>query len=91
QILIVNQFARIQTRDFKGRSVDIGKENDAYLNKAIHSSDIVLIAWGKRNQFPERQEAILELLRLSGEKVILSTKKHPSRGSYTDFIKPMTI
>ncbi|QBA63222.1 DUF1643 domain-containing protein [Muriicola soli] len=91
RILIVNQFARIQTRDFKGRSADIGKDNHAYLKNAICSSDIVLIAWGKRNPFPERQEVILNLLRHVGEKVILSTKKHPSRGSYTDFIKPMLI
>jgi hypothetical protein len=85
-ILIVNQFARIQTKNFKGRTSDIGPENDKHIQSAIGKSDIILIAWGKTNPYTERQQAIGDMIRLSKNKRILMTKKHPSRGSYQDFI-----
>ncbi|NNK21591.1 MAG: DUF1643 domain-containing protein [Flavobacteriaceae bacterium] len=88
QCIIVNQFARIQTRDFKGKQEDIGKQNDFYLERAILDADIVLLAWGKRNPYTERQEVILNLLKTLEKKLILESKKHPSRGSYKDFIMP---
>lgn len=91
QCFIVNQFARIQTRGFKGRTSDIGPENDHYIKSAIHKSDSILIAWGKTNSYTERQLGILEMIRASINKKVLMTKKHPSRGSYQDFISSCTI
>ncbi len=85
-IVIVNQFARIQTKNFKGRPTDIGPENNDHIQKAIHKSDIILIAWGKTNPYTERQQAILDMMQAYENKRILVTKKHPSRGSYQDFI-----
>ncbi len=86
KILIVNQFARIQTKNFKGRTSDIGPENDKHILKAICKSDIILIAWGKTNPYTKRQQAIQDMIKASENKRILMTKKHPSRGSYQDFI-----
>ena len=91
QCIIVNQFARVQTRDFKGKPQDIGKENDICIEKAVRASDIILIAWGKRNPFSERQQAIHKLLQKFGKKEILMTRKHPSRGRYIDFIMPFAV
>ena len=53
QIVIVNQFARIQTKNFKGLAEDEGPENKAHIAQAIRASDIILIAWGKTNPFKE--------------------------------------
>jgi len=91
EVHIVNQFARIQTRNFKGRPSDIGPENDHYIKSAIHKSDSILIAWGKTNSYTERQLAILEMIRTFKNKKMLMTKKHPSRGSYQDFISSYII
>ncbi|MEZ2416123.1 DUF1643 domain-containing protein [Muriicola sp. E247] len=91
QCIIVNQFARIQTRDFEGKKEDIGKQNDIYLERAIRDADIVLLAWGKRNPFSERQQMSHNMLKKFGKKEILMTRKHPSRGRYTDFIEPFEI
>lgn len=89
--IVVNQFARVQTKGFKGLKADIGVENDRHLKAAILASDLILIAWGKRNSFVERQEAILKLLKKTKGKKILMTRKHPSRGSYRDFVLPFEI
>lgn len=86
QIIIVNQFARIQTRDFKGSPDDVGHKNDFHIRNAIQESDSVLIAWGKANPYVLRQETILNMVREYPEKNVLMTKKHPSRGTYKDFI-----
>jgi len=88
QVLIVNQFARIQTKNFRGRPSDIGSENDNHIQKSIRKSDIILIAWGKTNPFTERQQVITQMIQAFENKKILMTKKHPSRGSYQDFITP---
>lgn len=85
-ILIVNQFGRIQTKNFKGRPSDVGPENDNYLQKAICQSDIIMIAWGKTNPYTDRQQAIQDMIRAYENKKVLMTKKHPSRGSYKNFI-----
>ncbi|WP_297764585.1 DUF1643 domain-containing protein [uncultured Muriicola sp.] len=85
-ILIVNQFARIQTKNFKARPSDVGPENNGHIQKAICQSDIILIAWGKINPYTERQQAIQDMIQAHKNKMVLMTKKHPSRGSYQEFI-----
>lgn len=88
RIIVVNQFARVQTNDFVGSEEQIGSNNEQYINDAIKESDIVLIAWGKRNPYTERQKSILSSIRKFPEKILLMTKKHPSRGTYKDFVLP---
>lgn len=88
---IVNQFGKVQTKNFQGRTVDIGKENDLYVQVAIEEADIVLIAWGKNNAYESRKKCILDLVRKSGKKEVFQTRKHPSRGRYRDFIVPLTL
>ena len=88
RIIIVNQFARVKTKDFVGSEEQIGPDNDIYLYNAIKESHIVLLAWGKKNPYVNRQETILRMIREFPEKVLLMTKKHPSRGAYKDFILP---
>ena len=89
-IIIVNQFARIQTKNFKGKARDIGSDNDIYISKAIDLSDIILIAWGKTNPFLKRQQDILKIISSFKHKKVLRTKKHPSRGTYQKFIVPFS-
>jgi len=88
EIIIVNQFAYIQTKDFKGSDKNIGVDNDVHIAQAIKSSDIILIAWGVSNKYRKRQLTINSILNKFSNKVLLQTKKHPSRGTYKDFIKP---
>ncbi len=85
-IHIVNQFGRIQTKNFKGNPSDVGPENNDHIQKAICQSDIILIAWGKINPYTKRQQAIQDMIQAYENKKVLMTKKHPSRGSYQDFI-----
>ncbi|MEW9799170.1 DUF1643 domain-containing protein [Alteromonas sp. CYL-A6] len=88
EIIIVNQFAYVQTNDFNGSVAHIGLENDSYIKETIDSSDIVLVAWGARNGYSERKAAINEIISAAKNKIILRTKAHPSRGTYVDFIAP---
>ena len=90
-IIIVNQFALIQTNDFKGLELDIGENNDGHILEAIRESDIVLIAWGRGNSYSERKKAINNMLAEHSDKTLLETKKHPSRGTYINFIKAYKI
>ncbi len=89
--IIVNQFARVQTKGFEGKESDIGVENDRHLKAAIGTSEVILIAWGKRNPFEDRQNTILHLLKRTKGKKILMSRKHPSRGTYRDFVLPFEI
>jgi hypothetical protein len=89
-ITLVNQFAYIQTKDFKGASSKIGKENDSFIRQVLEDSDIVIVAWGKTNPFLKRQEDILRIVNSFEDKTVLMTKKHPSRGTYQDFIMPFS-
>jgi hypothetical protein len=89
--VVVNQFARIQTRDFQGGNKDIGPQNDFYIEQAIRSSQIVLVAWGKTNPYIDRQKTILQMIERSKPRQILISSKHPSRGSYKNFIIPFEI
>ncbi|MEE4240385.1 MAG: DUF1643 domain-containing protein, partial [Desulfopila sp.] len=87
RIIIVNQFALVQTKDFEGESDHIGVENDTFIEQALDEADIILIAWGAANPYKKRQEAIhVKILEHKGKK-IFKTKAHPSRGTYKDFIE----
>ena len=44
RLIVVNQFAYIQTKDFVGTHAQIGKRNDESIKNAIDASEIVLIA-----------------------------------------------
>ena len=89
-IIIVNQFARIQTKYFEGKAEDIGPDNDIHIRRAIDQSDIILIAWGKTNPFLKRQQDILRIISSFQCKKVLMTKRHPSRGTYQKFIVPFS-
>ena len=89
-ITVVNQFAYVQTNGFVGSPNKIGKENDNFIRQAIQDSDIVIVAWGKTNAYPERQNKIKAILKQYPTKIILATKKHPSRGAYQNFIMPFS-
>ncbi|MBZ2169460.1 DUF1643 domain-containing protein [Marinobacter sp. F4216] len=88
EIVIVNQFAYVQTNDFSGSSIHIGPENDSYIKSAVESSDIVLVAWGSGNGYNERKMAINAIISAAKNKTLLQTKAHPSRGTYVDFVTP---
>ena len=88
EIIIVNQFAYVQTNDFNGSSSHIGPENDSYIQQAVESSDIILVAWGASNGYDERKIAINTIISKAQNKILLQTKAHPSRGTYVDFVTP---
>jgi hypothetical protein len=91
RLIVVNQFARIQTNDFAGLP-EIGTQNDNSIEAALKESEIIIIGWGSSNRFVERQEFVLELLkRMMHEKQLYKTRMHPSRGRYADFIQPLSI
>ncbi|WP_297695157.1 DUF1643 domain-containing protein [uncultured Eudoraea sp.] len=89
-IIIVNQFARIQTKYFKGKVEDIGTDNDIHIRNAMDSSNTILIAWGKTNPFLKRQQDILRIISSFKDKKVLMAKKHPSRGTYQKFLVPFS-
>ena len=91
RMIIVNQFAYVQTNDFDGSGEHIGPENDAYIQKALSEADIVLVAWGRTNKYKERGAVINAFIAESGEKLLLQTDRHPSRGAYKNFIKSYSI
>ena len=83
---ILNQFAFIQTKGFRGSDELIGSKNDDTIRSVIKDSDIILIAWGKNNPYVARQHKLSKLFSEYRDMLILKTKKHPSRGFYKDFI-----
>jgi len=87
RLIIVNQFAYIQTNDFIGTDDQIGEHNNQAISEAIYESDVVLIAWGKDNVYLQRQNYILEIINASKGKVLLKTSRHPSRVIYDGFIQ----
>ena len=88
RLIVVNQFAHIQTNDFVGTDEQIGSRNNAAISEAFNESDIILIAWGKANGFTERKNYVLNLLENMRDKTILKTSSHPSRMKYNGFIQP---
>ena len=91
KIIIVNQFAYVQTNDFDGSDACIGEDNDKHITDAISTSDIVLVAWGKSNPYKERKRVINSIISDYEGKLLLQTKRHPSRGTYSDFVEPYSI
>lgn len=87
RLIIVNQFAFIQTKDFIGDETQIGNKNNEAIAEAINESDIILIAWGKDNKFVERQKHILNVISTMQGKTLLQTSRHPSRVIYDGFIQ----
>ncbi len=88
RLIVVNQFARIQTNGFRGLPEEIGSKNDAAIREALEESDIVIIGWGSSNRFEERKAYVLGLLQDMRHKLVLKTRMHPSRGRYEGFIQP---
>ena len=88
RLIVVNQFAYIQTNDFGGLPHQIGEHNDAAIRAALHECDIVVLAWGSSNRFEARKAFVLGLLGGMKHKTLLQTKMHPSRGRYDGFIQP---
>lgn len=88
RLIIVNQFARVQTKNFRGSHDAKGMENDSVIKIAFQDSDIILIAWGVGNTYEDRKRQILMKLEAMPEKKIFVTSSHPSRGKYEGFIKP---
>jgi len=91
RLIVVNQFARVQTNGFCGLLSDIGSRNDHAIATAVEDSEIVVIAWGSSNCFHARKEYVLDLLKRWPGKRFYQTKRHPSRGRYADFIMPLEI
>lgn len=91
RLIVVNQFAFIQTNAFQGLPHEIGSLNDAAIHEALLESDIVILGWGSTNRFEERKAYVLSLLGEMKQKVILKTRMHPSRGRYENFIQPFAI
>ena len=87
RLIIVNQFAFIQTNDFAGRNDQVGMDNDAEIERALREADIILVAWGKDNGFRDRKEVIHRMIEKQKDKVLLQTSRHPSRVIYEGFVK----
>ncbi len=91
RLIVVNQFARIQTNDFVGLASEIGSKNNKAIETAIKKSEIIIIAWGSGNRFEARKEFVLNVLRRTAGKQLYKTKMHPSRGRYDGFIQPFSV
>jgi hypothetical protein len=91
RLIVVNQFARIQTNQFKGLPYEIGKNNNVSIEAAFRESDIIIIGWGSGNLFEDRKTFVLRLLKQMAEKRLFKTAMHPSRGRYDGFIQPFNI
>ncbi|MHB9118958.1 MAG: DUF1643 domain-containing protein [Burkholderiales bacterium] len=88
RLIVVNQFARIQTNNFQGLPHEIGALNDAAIKDALYESDIVILGWGSANRFEDRKAFVLGLLGEMKQKALFKTRMHPSRGRYEGFILP---
>jgi hypothetical protein len=91
RLIVVNQFAKIQTHKFQGLPHEVGQRNDAAIERAFTASDCVILGWGRANRFEERQAFAMDLLRRLPPKRILRTRTHPSRGRYNGFILPVVL
>lgn len=91
RLIVVNQFAYIQTNEFQGLPRQIGENNNVAIETAFRESDIIIIAWGSGNLFEDRKAFVLGLLKQMVGKQLLMTKMHPSRGRYDGFIQPFYI
>jgi len=89
RLIVVNQFAYIQTNDFEGLPHQIGELNDTAIKTALDESEIIVLAWGSSNRFEARKSYVLGLLGDMKTKTLLQTRMHPSRGRYDGFIQPL--
>ena len=80
RLIVVNQFAYIETNNFQGLPHQIGALNDAAIKDALHESDIIILGWGSANRFEERKAFVLGLLGEMKQKTLFKTRMHPSRG-----------
>ena len=90
RMIVVNQFARIQTRKFLGCDKYI-KRNNRAIASALRESTIIVIAWGTYNRFKQRQREIYAMLKQFKGKKLYKTSRHPSRVRYKGFIKQLNI
>lgn len=90
RLIVVNQFAYIQTNDFEGLQHQIGEGNDAAITTALHQSDIVVLAWGSSNRFEARKAFVHGILGGMKDKTLFNIRMHPSGGRYDGFIQPFT-
>ena len=91
KLIVVNQFAFVQTNDFSGQDEHIGPENNTSIRQAIAESDVILVAWGSSNTYEARKKEINEMLKAQRGKSLLQGKSHPSRASYVDYISTYSI
>jgi hypothetical protein len=89
RLIVVNQFAYIETNNFEGRTDQIGLKNNLAIESALSESDIIILGWGSGNRFEDRQDFVINLLEKLKGKKIFRTKMHPSRGRYAGFIQPI--
>jgi hypothetical protein len=88
RLIVVNQFAYIQTNDFEGLPHQIGEHNDVAIKDALTESEIVILAWGSSNRFQERKSYVHAMLEGMKQKTLFRTRMHQSRGRYEGFIQP---
>ena len=91
RLIVVNQFARIQTTGFTGLPSDLGTKNNKAIKAALEESEIIVIGWGTSNGFEARKDFVFSLLKRMHGKQLYKTKMHPSRGRYAGFILPLSI
>jgi hypothetical protein len=91
RLVIINQFARIQTDNFQGKPADVGNQNDTIIQSVLQESDVIIVAWGATNSFESRKTFVLGLIRKMTGKHLLKTKMHPARGHYDGFIQPFDL
>ena len=91
RLIVVNQFAYIETNHFKGRPDQIGIKNDSTIETALREADIIVLGWGSGNKFKDRQEFVIGLLKQMNGKQLFKTRMHPSRGRYDSFIQSVGI
>ena len=88
RLIVVNQFAYIETNNFVGRPDQIGVKNNTAIEEALQDSDIIILGWGAGNKFKNRQTFVTDLLKGIKDKKVFKTRMHPSRGRYDGFIQP---
>jgi hypothetical protein len=91
RLIVVNQFAFIQTNNFRGLVHEIGSNNNSVIKSALNESDVIILGWGCANPFKERQAFVINLLRKAKRKQLFKTRTHPARAGYDGFIQPFSF
>ncbi len=89
RLIVVNQFAKIQTHAFQGQAHELGSRNDAAIAEAFAQSEIIILGWGCANPFRERIDFVHGILDGMTGKRLYQTRTHPSRARYEGFIIPL--